>query len=44
MAFIESCREKKEDGKCPTCSKGPIKVQLTFFVSLVVIDITYEGN
>ncbi|EJF67216.1 hypothetical protein DICSQDRAFT_45634 [Dichomitus squalens LYAD-421 SS1] len=23
IAFIEKCREKGEDGKCPTCSKGP---------------------
>ncbi|PIL31409.1 hypothetical protein GSI_06110 [Ganoderma sinense ZZ0214-1] len=23
VAFIEKCREKGEDGKCPTCNKGP---------------------
>ncbi|KAI1793150.1 SNF2 family N-terminal domain-containing protein [Ganoderma leucocontextum] len=23
IAFIEKCREKGEDGKCPTCNKGP---------------------
>ncbi|KAH9910501.1 SNF2 family N-terminal domain-containing protein, partial [Epithele typhae] len=25
VAFIEKCREKGEDGKCPTCSRGPVK-------------------
>ncbi|KAI0756307.1 SNF2 family N-terminal domain-containing protein [Daedaleopsis nitida] len=25
IAFIEKCREKDEDGKCPTCSRGPVK-------------------
>ncbi|CDO73050.1 hypothetical protein BN946_scf185007.g104 [Trametes cinnabarina] len=25
VAFIESCREKGEDGKCPTCLKGPVQ-------------------
>ncbi|KAH9837360.1 SNF2 family N-terminal domain-containing protein [Rhodofomes roseus] len=25
VAFIETCREKGEDGRCPTCSRGPIK-------------------
>ena len=25
IAFIEKCREKGEDGKCPTCSRGPVK-------------------
>ncbi|OSD03366.1 hypothetical protein PYCCODRAFT_1366011 [Trametes coccinea BRFM310] len=25
VAFIESCREKGEEGKCPTCSKGPVQ-------------------
>ncbi|RDX51210.1 hypothetical protein OH76DRAFT_1347561 [Lentinus brumalis] len=23
IAFIENCRERGEDGKCPTCSRGP---------------------
>ncbi|KAI0360987.1 hypothetical protein OH77DRAFT_1492142 [Trametes cingulata] len=25
IAFIESCREKGEQGKCPTCSRGPVQ-------------------
>ncbi|KZT73229.1 hypothetical protein DAEQUDRAFT_721807 [Daedalea quercina L-15889] len=25
VAFIETCREKGEDGRCPTCSRGPVK-------------------
>ncbi|KAI8990572.1 SNF2 family N-terminal domain-containing protein [Trametes punicea] len=25
IAFIERCREKGEEGKCPTCSKGPVQ-------------------
>ncbi|RPD82238.1 hypothetical protein L226DRAFT_541643 [Lentinus tigrinus ALCF2SS1-7] len=25
IAFIEKCRERGEDGKCPTCSRGPVK-------------------
>ncbi|KAI0073947.1 hypothetical protein K474DRAFT_1648766 [Panus rudis PR-1116 ss-1] len=24
VAFIERCKEKGEDGRCPTCSRGPI--------------------
>lgn len=27
VAFIETCREKGEDGRCPTCSRGPVKVR-----------------
>ncbi|KAI0334349.1 hypothetical protein GY45DRAFT_1318351 [Cubamyces sp. BRFM 1775] len=25
IAFIERCREKGEQGKCPTCSRGPVE-------------------
>ncbi|KAL6304876.1 SNF2 family N-terminal domain-containing protein [Sparassis latifolia] len=25
VAFIETCRDKGEDGRCPTCSRGPLK-------------------
>ncbi|KAI0828919.1 SNF2 family N-terminal domain-containing protein [Trametes gibbosa] len=25
VAFIERCREKGEDGKCPTCFRGPVR-------------------
>ncbi|KAH9929764.1 SNF2 family N-terminal domain-containing protein [Fomitopsis serialis] len=25
IAFIETCREKGEEGRCPTCSRGPVK-------------------
>ncbi|KAH9949377.1 SNF2 family N-terminal domain-containing protein [Amylocystis lapponica] len=25
VAYIESCRDKGEDGKCPTCSRGPVQ-------------------
>ncbi|OBZ79900.1 DNA repair protein RAD5 [Grifola frondosa] len=25
VAFIDNCQEKGEDGKCPTCSRGPVK-------------------
>ncbi|KAH9849280.1 SNF2 family N-terminal domain-containing protein [Lenzites betulinus] len=25
VAFIERCREKDEDGKCPTCFRGPVR-------------------
>ncbi|KAI0640000.1 SNF2 family N-terminal domain-containing protein [Trametes polyzona] len=25
VAFIERCREKGEEGKCPTCSRGPVQ-------------------
>ncbi|EMD42287.1 hypothetical protein CERSUDRAFT_79878 [Gelatoporia subvermispora B] len=25
VAFIETCRDKGEEGRCPTCSRGPVK-------------------
>jgi hypothetical protein len=26
VSFLETCTAKGEDGRCPTCSKGPLKV------------------
>ena len=45
IAFIERCREKGEQGKCPTCSRGPVEVCLsTYFMSIMLKSHSQESD
>jgi len=35
IGFLESCATRGEDGRCPTCNRGPVKVWSFMFVRRV---------